>query len=139
MIPFARGPSLNGWGRALCVADFRSKAFAPQRGKIARKNLLGQPDTPVPWNLRKGRTRNYAGEIAREPMIQLGADILPSIDMITSPTFVFEGACLPSVLLATTLLTGCAEYRGGLLPQIERLRHHTYAPGENTTWLGSRS
>ena len=100
----------------------------PAGAKSPKTDLLDQPDVTAPWNLRKGRTRNYAGKIFDEPRIALWEGNTPSIDMIMSPEFVFEEPCLPSVLIATTLLWGRADYWGGLLPQIDRLEYSHFRP-----------
>ena len=137
MIPFATKPSLNECGRALCAAAFRSKTFVSQRGKIAHDDIRNQAEATEPWILKKGRVRNYVGKIFKEPRIHLREGGAPSVDMVTSPTFVFEEPCLPSLLLATTILTACADYWNGLLPEIDRFRFSHLRPlGEyDLAWI----
>ena len=128
MIPFATNPSLNEWERALCAAAFRSKTFVSQRDKIANEDLRNQHGITEPWNLKKGRTKNYLERIFEEPRIHLWDGGVPSIDMVMSPTFVFEEPCVPSLLLATTVLTACSAYWNGLLPQIDRFKFSNLRP-----------
>ena len=45
-----------------------------------------------------------------------------------SPTFVFEEPCVPSLILETAALTACADYWGGLLPEIHRFRFPNLRP-----------
>ena len=99
------GPSLNEWGRALCAAAFRTKTFVSQRDKLARKDLLEQPDVTDPWHLRKGRTRKYAEKIPHGPRIQIWEGNIPSFDRYdNSPpqAFVYEEPRLHSALLSTS-------------------------------------
>ena len=128
MIPFATNPSLNEWERALCAAAFRSKTFVSQRGKIENGDLRNQPEVTEPWNLKKGRTKNYTVEIFNEPRVHLWGGEAPSIDMVMSTAFVFDEPCLPSLILTTTVLTACADYWNGLLPEIDRFRYPKLRP-----------
>ena len=103
MIPCAMGPCLNEWERALCAAAVRPKTFVSERDMPAQKDLLEHPDVTRPRDQRKGRTRNYAGEIFQGPRRKIGGCDKHSIDMITPPPpeFFFEGPCLHSAIPAT--------------------------------------
>ena len=48
--------------------------------------------------------------------------------MIMSPEFVIEEPCLPSILVDTTLLWGCADYWSGMLLKIDRLKYSHIRP-----------
>lgn len=55
-------------GRALCAAAFRSKTFVSHRDKLAQEDLREQPGATETWSLRKGRARNDAEKIFRDPL-----------------------------------------------------------------------
>ena len=130
MIPIAGDPPLNERGRALCAAIRRSRAFVSGRDKIAQGGLKTQREVISPWNLRKGRTRNYVSKIFEEPRVMIHEGQAPSIDMVMSPAFVFEEPCLPSIVIAPTLLWGFGDYWNGLLPDVDRLKHSHVRPLE---------
>ena len=128
MIPFSKDPSLNEWERALCAAIHRSRTFVSNRDRLAQEELKDQREADFPWNLRKGRTRNYVTKIFEEERVEIHSNHAPTIDIITTPDFVFEEPCLPSIIVATTLLWSCADYWNGLLPEIDRLKHTHFRP-----------
>ena len=97
--------------------------FAPERNRLSQQGLLGQPEENEPRNLRKGRPRNYVGQISQGPTIQIGDGGIPAIDMVAPSYFFYEDHWIPAILSATTLLSGRADYRGGLLPRSEILRY----------------